>query len=333
MSKRNNLVKKFQNISHQYNLWQKGLKIVLGVSGGPDSTCMLDIFSKLAPKYNLELIIAHVNYGLRAKDSDRDEKFVREWAKKYALKIEVLRRGPTSDTLSESSRLNLNSFSTSENALREIRYKFFEKVRKENNFDLIAVAHTLDDQAETYLMRIIRGSGLAGLSAMRHKNNFIIRPLLGITKKEILKYLKKNRLSYRTDKTNKEIPYLRNKIRNRLIPFLEKDYNPKIKETLYGASLSVGEDYDFMEQISLETYKKNKKLNVKNILKLHPALRRRIILKAIEEKTGSLKDIEAANVEEVLKAVKSAKSKNQIIKFRGLKFMRKGDRIFLSLIN
>jgi tRNA(Ile)-lysidine synthase len=171
------------------------------------------------------------------------------------------------------------------------------------------------------------------MAAMRHKNGSIIRPMLGITKKEIREYLKKNGLSYKTDRTNKEIPYLRNRIRNKLIPLLEKSYNPKIKQTLYDASLSIAEDYDFMEQTSREIYEKNKKLNVKNVLSLHSGLQRRIILKAIEEKKGSLKDIEMANVEEVLKIMKSTKSKNQIVKFHGLKFMRKGDRIFLSLIN
>lgn len=340
MSKRNNLIKKFQNISHQHDLWQKGNKIVVACSGGPDSTCMLDIFAKLQKKYDLKLIIAHVNYKLRGKDSDEDEKFVRKLAENYDLQF-VLLKSKIKD------RNNL------ENRLRKIRYNFFEKVRRDNNFDLIAVAHTLDDQAETVLMRIIRGSGLAGLSAMKHKSVYpvksvkggsrsntrefnrgnIIRPLLGITKKEILEYLKKNKLLYRIDKTNKEIPYLRNKIRNELIPLLEKKYNPNIKETLYNSSLSVAQDYDFINELAEINFQKNKKLAINKILKLPLALQKRMILKAVEKKTGNLKDIEMANVEEVLKAMKSMKSKNQIVKFRGLKFMRKDDRMFLSLIN
>jgi tRNA(Ile)-lysidine synthase len=313
-----NLIKKFQNISHQYNLWRKGDKIVVACSGGPDSTCLLDIFVKLQKKYGLELIVAHVNYGLRGKDSDKDAVFVKKLAALYLLRFIELK-----PKIKDKSNL--------EKRLREIRYDFFEKIRRDNKFDYIAVGHTLDDQVETFLMRIIRGSGLAGMAAMRHKNNFVIRPLLGITKKEILKYLKSNKLSYQTDKTNKEVPYFRNKIRNEVIPLLEKKYNPNIKETLYVSSLSIADDYDFLEQISRETYKKNKKLNAKNILKLHPAMQKRVILEAIKNKKGDLKDVESANIEEILKVLKSGKSKSQIIVFKGLKFMRKGDKMILSL--
>lgn len=311
------LIKKFQNISHQYDLWKKGDKIVVACSGGPDSVCLLDVFAKLASKYDLKLIIAHVNYGLRGKDSDKDEEFVRNLAEKYDLKIKVLKP---------------KNVKATENSLRDIRYKFFEEVRRENNFDSVAVAHTLDDQAETYLMRIIRGSGLAGMAAMRHKTGKVIRPLLGITKKEILEYLNKTDRTYRTDRTNKEISFLRNKIRNRLIPYLEKKYNPNIKKTLFASSLSIADDYDLISEITDKVYSANKKLSVSKLLKLHPALRKRVLIKTIEEKKLDLKDIETGHIEEVLKVLKSTKNKSQIVVFKGLKFTRKGDKITVSLI-
>lgn len=336
-----NLIKKFQNISHRYNLWQKGSKIVLGVSGGPDSVCMLDIFMKLKDKYDLDLIVAHVNYGLRGKDSDRDEKFVRNLAEKYSIEAKLLKK----------QKLSFYGKKVpSENELRNIRYDFFEKVRAKNEFNSIAVGHTLDDQAETLLMRLIRGSGLAGLASMRHKNihpvksaksgpaerkfsrGAIIRPLLGITKEEIFQYLEKNKLKYRIDKTNKEIPFLRNRIRNWLIPQLEKKFNPNIKKTLYGASLSVADDYDLISKSAEEYYFKNKKLSVKKLLKLHPALQKRILLKAIQNKKSDLKDIETSHIEEILKVLKSAKKKNQKVIFKSLKLVRKDDKITLSLI-
>lgn len=326
-----NLIKTIQNTAFQNGLWQKGSKIVLGVSGGPDSVCLLDIFAKLAPKYDLKLIVAHVNYGLRGKDSNGDEKFVRGLAKKYGLKIEIFRPHPSRhsgrDTFSQGEKRN---FVPSENQLREIRYEFFEKVRKENKFDLIAVGHTLDDQAETYLMRIIRGSGLAGLASMKFKTGNIIRPLLGITKKEILEYLNKTDRTYRTDKTNKEISFLRNKIRNRLIPYLEKKYNPNIKKTLFASSLSIADDYDLISKITDKVYSVNKKLSVSKLLKLHPALRKRVLIKTIEEKKLDLKDIETSHIEEVLKVLKSTKSKSQIVIFKGLKITRRGDKIKIT---
>lgn len=304
---------------------------MVGVSGGPDSTCLLDIFAKLKKKYDLGLIIAHVNYGLRGKNSDKDEEFVRGLAKELELKIAVLdpQRGTTSKIQEAHRRSDLHP---SENELRNIRYDFFEKARVKNKFDYIAVGHTLDDQAETYLMRIIRGAGLAGMSAMKHKNERIIRPLLGITKKEILEYLKQANQAYQTDRTNKEVPYLRNKIRNELIPLLEKKYNPNIRETLYKSSLNIAEDHHFLEKISRETFMGNKKLSVKKIFRLHPALQKRIILKAIENIKPDLKNIESAHINEVMKIIKSSKNKRQIVEFQGLKLTKKDDKITLSSV-
>ncbi len=313
-----NLIKIIQNTAFQQGLWQKGSKIVLGVSGGPDSVCMLDVMAKIAPKYDLELIVAHVNYGLRGKDSDKDEKFARELANKYEIKIEVFK----------NLKLSFRKM-PSENELRNIRYAFFEKVRRENNFDLIAVAHNQDDQVETFLMRVIRGAGLQGLSAMKYKNNFIIRPLLGISRKEILEYLNRINLAYRTDKTNVENLFLRNKIRNNLIPYLQKNFNPQIKETISGSINSIAEDTDFLNQFTAEL-SKEKNLSVKKILSLHPALQRRVLLQKISEIKKNLQDIDSAHIEEILKALRSTKSKNQVAVFKGLKMARKGDRVILS---
>lgn len=315
-----NLVKKIQNTSHQYDLWQKNSKIVLGVSGGPDSVCLLDIFAKLQKKYDLKLIIAHINYGLRGHDSERDEKFVKDLANKYAIKLEILKP-------KIKSRNNL------ENNLRDIRYDFFEKIRKENKFDLIAVAHNLDDQAETFLMRIIRGAGLAGLSAMKFRNGpprRIIRPLLATTRKEILEYLKKEKLAYRTDETNRTNLFFRNKVRNKLIPHLEKNFNPNIKKTIFDATLNIAEDFSLLENIAKKSYAKHKELSAKKLMALHPALQKRILLQIIAEKKSNIKNIEASHIEEILKALKSTKGKLQIVIFKGLKMTRKGDKVTIS---
>jgi tRNA(Ile)-lysidine synthase len=313
-----NLVKKIQNTAFQNDLWKRGSKIVLGVSGGPDSVCLLDILAKIRPKYNLKLNIAHVNYGLRGKDSGQDEKFVRKLAQKYGIPIFVF---------------NVKIKKISENILRDVRYEFFEKVRAKNNFDTIAVGHNLEDQVETFLMRIIRGSGLQGLSAMRFRNVSVIRPLLGTSRIEILEYLKKNKLTHRTDKTNMENLFLRNKIRNRLIPYLEKNFNPNIKKTIFDATASIGEDYSLIQQMeerSFRTRGMKNSLSVKKILTFHPALQRRIILRLISEEKTDLNGIEAGHVEEIIKALKSTKSKNQVVLFKGLKMTRKGDKVVIS---
>ncbi|MDR3559241.1 MAG: tRNA lysidine(34) synthetase TilS [Candidatus Pacebacteria bacterium] len=308
-----NLVKKVQNTIFQYSLLKKRDKIVLAVSGGPDSAAMLDIFSKLKRKYDLELIIAHVNYALRGRDSERDEKFVRELAEKYGMETFVLR---------PEYEKNI-----SENYLRDIRYAFFEKIRKENHFDFIAVAHNRDDQVETHLARVIRGAGLQGLSAMRHKNNFLIRPLLDRPREEILAYLKENKLKYRIDKTNLESKFTRNKIRLKLIPYLEKNFNPNIRQTIFDSTISISEDYDLLAKIAAKESGKAKELKISHLLALHPAIQKRVLRNKIAAVKSDLKNIDAAHVTEILKMAKSTKGKAQVVVFKGLKIKRIGDRL------
>lgn len=311
-------IKKIQNGISRYDLLEKHDKILLAVSGGPDSICLLDVFSKLQDKYALELAVAHVNYSLRGHDSDTDEKFVRNLARKYEFKIFILKTDPQK---------------TSENILRDIRYDFLEKIRNDNNFDLIAVAHNADDQVETFFLRLLRGSGLQGLAAMKHKNEKIIRPLLGITRPEIKKYLRENNLSFRMDKTNLESQFLRNKIRNQLIPYLDKNYNPQIKKTVFDSLESIGEDLDFLNIQTEKVYRKNKVLSARKMLALHPAIRRRLILTAIYDKRKDLKDIEFAHVAEIEKILKSNKNKRQRVLFKGLKVTRSGDKIKIEKLN
>lgn len=312
-----NLIKKVQGEANNYNLWQTGSKVVLGVSGGPDSVCLLDILAKIKEKYGLNLHIAHVNYCLRGNDSEEDEKFVQKLAEKYQINLSVLKAG----------RLKKNE--SSEDNLRNIRYSFFRKIREELEFDSVAVAHNQDDQAETYLMRVIRGAGMLGLSAMKHRSGEIIRPLLGISRKEIMKYLKENNLKYRIDQTNKKDLFFRNKVRNKLIPYLEKNFNSNIKKTIFDSTLSIEEDLSLISELSSRAFEEMKDFRASEVLKLHPALQKRLILREIEKKKGDLKNIESVHVEEILKIIKSQKSKIQTFCFQGLKLTRKGDKLDL----
>ena len=313
-----NTTKKIQTLAHHYGLWSADSKLILGVSGGPDSVCLLDIFSKLKKKYNLQLIIAHVNYGLRGKDSITDEEFVKKLAEKYELEAFVF-HPEIKDTQNLESRL------------RDIRYEFFEQLRCDHGFDLIAVAHNLNDQSETFLMHLMRGAGLSGLSAMRFRSNRVIRPLLATTREEIIEYLKKAKLKYRTDRTNMTNVFLRNKVRNKLIPFLEKNFNPNIKKTLFISTLSIAEDQTFIQAaadaISLKTLR-----SVKGILNLSPALQKRAIHRLILEKQTTLQNIESAHIEEILKSLRSTKGKSQVVVFKGLRMTRKGDKLTIDLI-
>ncbi len=316
-----NLTKKIQENIFRYQLFGRGAKIVIGVSGGPDSVCLLDVLYKLQKKYDLEIIVAHVNYGLRGKDSELDEKLVRNLAKKYHLPFEIKKVAGYKSQVARS-----------EDYLRKTRYDFFEKIQKKYEAGVIAVGHNLNDQAETVLMRILRGTGLRGLGAIRFRNDKIIRPLLNVPRKDILTYLRKNKLPFRTDKTNLGIDFTRNKIRNRLLPSLEKNFNPRVQEILYRLSESASDDYNFISKYSAEWLKANKSLPVSALKKLHPALQREVIRLAIEKYNPNLREIESAHTEEILKIVKSGKSKRQVVKFKKLKIERKGDKLVIGNI-
>lgn len=318
-----NLVKKIQNFAHKNDLWKKGEKIVVGVSGGADSACLFHMLVFLSKKYDFSLHVAHINYGLRGKDSEDDEKFVRNLAEKNNVEMSVL---------------NVKSASRDENSLRKIRYEFFEKIRKEIKFDLIAVAHNQNDQAETVLMRLMRGSGLQGLASIRPKNNKIIRPLLSISRKEILQYLNENNFKYRTDKTNLEPVFLRNRVRLELLPYLEKTFNLKIQESLANFSASAADDFDFIDKFSAKKCsiiikKKNAvEFETSKLLKLHPSIQRQCLRRAIFAIKSDLADIELSNIEEMLKIIKSEKNKSQKYQFKGLNMERKGGMVRLCLV-
>jgi tRNA(Ile)-lysidine synthase len=310
------LVKKIQENIFRHQLFTRGAKIVVGVSGGPDSICLLDIFHNLQNKYDLEIIVAHVNYNLRGKDSEKDEALVKKLAKKYFLPLEIHHV--------QSLEFGVKS---SEDSLRNIRYDFFNKVLNKHRANLIAVGHNLNDQAETVLMRILRGAGLKGLGAIKFRNGNIIRPLLNVSRKDILAYLRKNKMPYRIDKTNLGTDFTRNKIRNQLLPELEKSFNPNIQEVLYKFSRSAADDYDFISRFSREWLAENKTLRVSRISKLHPAIQREIIRLAIEKHIPDLREIESAHIEEILKIIRSKKNKRKMIKLKKLKIERKGDKL------
>lgn len=319
-------IKKVQNFAFANDLWEKNSKIVLAISGGPDSVCMLSIMAYLAPKYNFKLHIAHVNYDLRGKDSEKDELFVKELAKEFGIEISVLKV----DKMSNKSNL--------EEKLRNIRYKFFEELRKKLNFDLIAVAHNKDDQVETALLRIIRGTGLYGLASMRAKNENIIRPLLGSSREEIILYLKEKKLKFRIDKTNRQSDFTRNKVRNKLIPYLEKKFNPSVKENIHNLATLAGHDYKYIDKQAKKIQPKifsDSEISFKanDFEKYDICLQKAALRNYIRHIKKELTNIENSNIEEIIKIVKSNKSKSQKMTFKGLKIVKNGDIVTMSSSN
>ena len=210
---------KFNKYIAENKLLKPGQKILLAVSGGIDSMVMTHLFRHAG----VAIGIAHCNFSLRSDESDRDEEMV----SKFALDNNIDFFTTRFDTKSYASENGLSV----QMAARELRYKWFEKIRKEHGYDAIAVAHNLNDNIETLLINLIRGTGIAGLTGMKPAANRIIRPLLFATRSEIVSYCEKNRITFREDRSNADTKYLRNRIRHQVIPLL-KEINPSIESTL-----------------------------------------------------------------------------------------------------
>lgn len=312
-------IKRIQNTVEKYALWHKGDAFIVGVSGGADSLCLLDVLFLLSQKYAFTVHIAHVNYHLRGPASDLDEALVRQAAETYRIPCSVL-----------SYRHTLKN--TSEEKLRDIRYVFFERLRQQTGSQHIAVAHNQNDQAETLLLRLLRGAGLSGLSAMRAKNGALIRPLIETNRVDILSYLDARGIVYREDASNTDPSFLRNRIRHTLIPLLEKDFQPQIKKLLAETAALLADDYALLEKIAADAPIKKSTLPLeysRSLLLSLPEVLLRRELRTLLRPFFTGKNPEKNLINELVKALKSEKNKVQTVTFKGLKFIRKGDRVRL----
>ena len=286
-----------------------GDRIVVAVSGGPDSVCLLDIFSKLREEFHIELIVAHLNHGLRGKDSDQDERFVKNLSRKMGIvchtkKIELYR---------------IRNKRSIEEAARDERYTFLFDVLRDTNAKKIATAHHMDDQAETFFINLLRGSGPKGLSGIpeRSDDGKIIRPLLGLRRYEILKYLKDLNLLYRVDESNFDKRYLRNAIRHELMPMLLK-IQPQIIEHIHTLSKILKEEDRFLDELisskmSFSSHEKDKKITVSinEILTLPEALKARAI-RILIGRISTLKRLTHIHIENIVRMLHSPNPQKEI---------------------
>lgn len=219
-------LQQFEEISKRNHLVYRAQKIIIAVSGGVDSVVLLDVLSKLQGKYSLQLIVAHFNHKLRRKESEDDERFVRALADQHHFLF--YRESRNTERYAKSRKLSLQE------AARELRYAFFEKLLESNSFDVVATAHHADDNAETVLLNLFRGAGVEGLRGipMRREDIWVIRPLLFAERKDIEAYAKNNHLHYRTDSSNLDETYARNFVRLRLFPLVKEHLNPNIVSSL-----------------------------------------------------------------------------------------------------
>lgn len=317
-----NLVKFVQNFNALNGLWNRGDMIIVGVSGGPDSMCLLDVLAKIAKKEDLTIVVAHVNYGLRGESSEGDESLVKKTAHQYGFACEV-------------KKCN-DGMRGSEAHWRNIRYNFFSQLQKKYRANVVAVGHTKNDQVETFLLRLLRGSGLKGLSAMQFKNEKkVIRPLLRVDRVDVLDYCDQNKISYRIDVSNDNNDFTRNKVRNHLIPLLKNEYNIQIVEVLARTALTLTEDYDYLSKsiTPFWQYDADHKLitfeaEVFNVE--HISVQRMALRQMISMLQGATIDIEKGFIDELQKAIRSSKGKNQEIIGKDLKMHKKGDKVELA---
>ncbi len=287
-------------------------KILVGISGGPDSVTLLKIILSFRQKYHLLIYIAHLNHMLRGKESDEDANFVKNLAQELDLPCEIESCNLTK--IARKKRLTL------EEAAREYRYMFYLKTAQKFGANKIALGHNADDQVETVLMRILRGSGLEGLMGIPPVRDKIIRPLIECTREEIEEYCQEHQIEYRIDSTNKEILYFRNKIRLELLPLLSHEYNKNIKDIILHLQSIISEVSKYLQQktelifreIAEIEGRENVVIDLKSFNSLPIVFKRRIIRKSIEVMKGNLYSISFTHNDEILKLTEYQSGEKEI---------------------
>jgi len=288
-----------------YRMANRGDSIIVAVSGGADSVCLLKILYALKKYLNIRLTVAHFNHGLRPKEDEKETEFVAKLATRLNL-------GFISDTSNNITKAPGRSI---EEKAREMRYQFFQKAIDENHAQKLALGHNMNDQAETVLMHFLRGTGLTGLSGIPPiRQNCFIRPLIDITRDEIHAYLKQNDESFIIDSSNLETRYLRNKIRLELLPLL-LDYQPKLVEHLGGLAFLCRQETQFIDEeaiklldiITLDSSKHSLDLSLTIFNTLSCSLRYRIIRQAIKKIKGNLRKINRGHIKTIIDCVNKDK--------------------------
>lgn len=321
----------------KYNLIQEGDKIVLGVSGGPDSMCMLNILKELRkscqrnaePVARFEIVVAHVNHMIR-KEADEDEKYVKAYCEKngiefYAKSIDVQKMAHT------------NKIGTEE-AGRLARYEFFNEVLNKTKATKVAIAHNKNDKIETILLHTLRGSGMDGLKGIEPKRGNIIRPLIECERAEIERYCGEKQLHPRIDKTNFENIYNRNKIRNIVIPYIQEEFNPNIIQTVDRLSNIVTQEDEYMQKqtekafqiLVLEEKPKEIVLDLKGYNSQEIVIKSRLVRYIIKRLFGSTAGIEKIHIEDIIKLCNNNIGNKYLTPNKNIKILIKNHKIYFT---
>jgi len=349
---------KVLNTIKKYNLIQPKDKIVLGVSGGPDSISMLYILNELKEKLDFEIIVAHINHGIR-ENAKNDEEYVKTYCEKIGVKFYCLHASVKE--LAEQKKMGL------EETGRKVRYDFFDEILKKEYAQKIGIAHNKNDNAETMIMNILRGSGTNGLRGIEAKQGKYIRPLIEIERYEIENFCNEKSLNPCIDESNFENEFTRNKIRNIVIPYVKKNFNENIIETLERLSQITREQEDYIknvaeteyknvliEEINLQNIEYNKEssfddkklknnvynkekeskiiLDLKKFNMLNVVIQKKIILYAIHNIFGTIKGIEKVHLEDMIKLCNNNIGNKFLTPNKNLRIVIKNKQIHISSI-
>ena len=331
MAKRlDKLEQNFLDTIKENDLINKGDVIVVGVSGGPDSITLLTCLNKYKEYLGITVICAHVNHLIRV-DSTEDEQYVENMCEKMGIKCYVKR-----ENIEELAKEQKKG---TEEVGRKIRYDFFDEIAKKENANKIAIAHNMNDNAETMLLNIIRGTGMQGLEGIQAEEyGKYIRPLINCARAEIEEYCEKNNLQPRIDSTNKENIYKRNIVRNKILPQM-KEINPNIVENLSRLSKIIKSENSYIKNEVKNIYNRIATLSLGKIeidihefQKLELSLKQNLILYAINQIAGSTSNIEKINIDDIIKMSERNVGKKYMLINKNLKVLIENKKIiFMAL--
>lgn len=285
---------------HRYNMFAPGHRVGVAVSGGADSVCLLHVLLELAPRWALRLRVLHLNHRLRGEESDRDEEFVREMAEQLGLESDVEN--------ADVPGLHVRHGGNLEQLARQVRMDFFLRRIREGAVDRVAVGHTLSDQAETVLFRILRGCGLRGLGGIWPVTpEGIVRPLIETDRLAVEAYLRERGIRWREDSSNRDLRFARNRIRQELLPRLSREWNPALTEALGRLAELAREEEQHGEQEAFELAQELVRweggaalIRARDLASLERPAARRLLRLLLERLRGDLRRIEYRHVQSIL---------------------------------
>lgn len=330
--KKRNLIEQVLKTIRSYEMLAAGDTVLAAVSGGPDSVFLLHALKSLKNKLKLKKVaVCNLDHGLRADESKEDSLFVKRLA--VELGFEFIHK--TID-LKKLARKGIST----EEAAREERYKFFQEAAGKSGANILATGHTLDDQAETVLMRFIKGTALKGIVGIAPVIEFgklkVIRPLIEIEKQEIVGHLDDDGIHYRIDRTNAEPVYFRNVVRGEIMPFLEK-YNPKLKRSLFNLAEHLREDFDFIEEARVKMAgargpggTSRVEIRLKDIAVQPKALQKEILRDLLEDAGGEVKRLSFRHWKEMESLIRHKYKGNSVDLPGNIRVTRGADSIVFS---